>query len=162
MSSDSNPKQRSRVRFSRLVMAIILVAITGAGFLAAAYSFHFFGPGTSSCVTRSTSQPNSRYFTIMMANYGLNVGFNGSKYHNPPWPVLNATLGESITIHVVNNDTQPHGFSIVHYLDRGVTLRPGECYDVTFAASQPGSFTVFCQIYCTIHVYMQDGRLNVS
>ena len=163
VSPTSTPKQKSRVRLSRVVIAIILVAVAGAGFLAAAYSLHFFGPTTNTCVMSPTNQPNSSYFTIMMANVEpMNVGFNDSKYHNPPWPVMNVTLGENVTIHVVNDDTQPHGFSIVHYLASGITLRPGECYDATFAANQPGSFTVYCQIFCTIHVYMQDGRLNVS
>jgi len=99
------------------------------------------------------------HFTLVMS---LN-GYNDSRTQGFPWPKMNVTLGESVTIHVVNDDSvQAHGFAIAHYFDSGVTLRPGESYDMTFIADQLGTFNVYCNIVCTVHVYMQSGRLNVN
>ncbi len=162
-SSASENIRGARLKLSRLILATVAITIVLSSFLAAAYTFHFFGLGLTNCSTRPVSQPNMAIFTVVMANEGLNVGFNGSRYNGTPWPVVNVTLGQSVIIHVVNNDTtQSHGFAITHYFDSGVTLRPGECYDVKFTANQAGSFNVFCNIFCTIHVYMQNGRLNVN
>jgi len=144
-----------------LVATVIAIAIAGS--LAAAYAFHFLGLGATNCGATPTYQPGSAHLTIAMDNQGANVGFNGSKYHSLPWPIVNTTQGQTVFIHVINNDpTQPHGFAITHYLDSGITLRPGECYNLTFTANQAGNFTMFCNIFCTIHVYMQDGRLSVK
>src|SRR5207249_4116009 len=44
----------------------------------------------------------------------------------------------------------------------GFALGPGTCGDVTFTADQTGSFLVYCNISCTIHLFMQNGRLNVN
>ncbi len=71
--------------------------------------------------------------------------------------------GQTVTIHVRNEDpVEPHGFTVTHYLDSGVTLRPGETYTLTFLADQKGTFRVYCDIFCTIHVYMQNGQLKVE
>ena len=153
----------SRMKRSRLFLAVLAIAVAGTGSIAAAYAFHFFGLGTPTCGGIPTSQPNISHFRVVMANEGMNVGFNGSKYQSAPWPMMNVTAGHTVTIHVVNNDTtQAHGFAIAHYFDGGITLRPGQCYDVTFSVDQAGSFTVYCNIFCTIHIFMQNGRLNVS
>jgi heme/copper-type cytochrome/quinol oxidase subunit 2 len=80
--------------------------------------------------------------------------------------VMNVTVGQSVFIHVINNDTQAHGFQIVHYYDQGIGgtsgLAPGQCFNVSFTASQLGSFQVRCDIFCTIHAYMLSGMLNVN
>ena len=98
-----------------------------------------------------------------MADEGMNVGFNGSAYHaGQQWPQMNVSLGQNVIIHVINNDTaQAHGFEIVQYFEQGLRLAPGMCYDVKFVATQIGSFQVFCQIFCTIHLTMQSGKLTV-
>jgi nitrous oxide reductase len=142
---------------------IVLVVVVITGFSVAAYTFHFFGPGTRNCGARPTNLPaSSTYFVVVMANEGMNVGFNGSAFHSSSWPIMNVTLGSSVTIHVINNDTvQSHGFAIQSYFT-GFALGPGTCRDVTFTANQLGSFTVYCSINCTIHVLMQNGRLNVN
>jgi len=100
-----------------------------------------------------------------MANEGVNVGFNGSAYHPTPWPVMNVTLGQIVIIHVINNDTvQAHGFQVIHYFDSGILggLAPGKCYDVKFSANLAGSFAIQCNISCSIHIWMQSGRLNIN
>jgi len=98
-----------------------------------------------------------------MADEGMNIGFNGSKFHSGFWPIMNVTVGTNVIIHVVNNDTvEPHGFAITTYFNKGLILRPGECSDVMFNASQLGSFRVYCFIECSIHVLMQSGEVNVN
>jgi heme/copper-type cytochrome/quinol oxidase subunit 2 len=90
-----------------------------------------------------------------------NEGFNGSKSHTDPWPVLNVGRCDRVTVHLENQDNQAHGFAITHYLDSGVKIQPGQTYDYSFNANRSGSFVVYCNILCSIHLYMQNGRLNV-
>lgn len=150
-------------RRSKLVLAGILVVIALTGFFTSAYTFHWFGLGTVSCAGHPTNAPNSAYFVVVMADEGMNIGFNGSKFRSGFWPVMNVTVGTSVTIHVVNNDTvESHGFAITTYFNKGLKLSPGECSDVTFSASQLGSFRVYCFIVCSIHVLMQSGEVNVN
>jgi len=143
------------------VIVVIVVAVTG--FFATAYTFRFFGLGTTNCWANPANLPaSSTHFVVVMANKGMNVGFNGSKFQSDFWPIMNVTLGRNVTIHIINNDTvQSHGFAIQSYFT-GFALGPGTCRDVTFTANQLGSFTVYCNISCTIHIFMQSGRLNVN
>jgi len=157
------PNARSKLKLSRRLLAALAVAVVAVGFVSTAYAFHLLGTSPPNCFVRPSGPANAAVFTLVMANEGFNVGFNGSKYHPEPWPVMNVSLGQNVVIHVVNNDTsQAHGLSISHYFDGGLTLSPGECSDVRFVASQLGSFNVFCNIFCTIHIFMQSGRLNVN
>ena len=154
---------RWKSRRVSLVAASIVTVV--AGLLVAGYAFHLYGSQSSDCWTRPPSASNTAVFTIVMANEGVNVGFNASKYHPAPWPVMNVTIGQSVIIHVINNDTvQAHGFQVIHYFDSGILggLAPGKCYDVRFTANLAGSFAVQCNIGCSIHLLMQDGRLNVK
>lgn len=161
----SNPrltKWAAVLRPSGRAAAILALIIVVAGFFSAAYVFHLFG-GPPNCWARPSGASNTAVFTVVMADEGINVGYNGSRYHPFPWPVMNVSLGQNVVIHVVNNDTQAHGFSIIHFFDSGIVLSPGQCYDVGFTANTLGNFTVFCQIFCTIHnPWMQNGRLNVN
>lgn len=150
---------------SKPLIAGVAIVIAVAGFLTAGYELHFFG-GTN-CWSRPSGPPGSAVFTVVMANEGMNIGYNSSKSHLPkPWPVMNVTLNQHVIIHVINNDTQAHGFTIVHYFESGINgvsgLAPGQCYDVQFTANASGSFTVKCSIFCTIHAYMLNGQLNVN
>jgi len=151
---------------SRRGLAVITIIVAVAGFFTAGYLFHIFGEGTS-CWIRPTGPSGSAAFTVVMANEGVNVGYNGSKSHGYPWPVMNVTFEQTIIIHVINNDTQAHGFTITHYFDQGISgiggLAPSKCYDVQFTANELGSFMVRCNIFCTIHApEMQNGQLNVN
>ena len=100
---------------SRRILAVIALVVAVGGFLSGAYAFHLFGTGTN-CWVRPTSAPNTAIFTVVMANEGLNVGYNGSKAHGAsasnPWSVMNVTVNQTVIIHVINNDSQPHGFAI--------------------------------------------------
>ena len=91
-----------------------------------------------------------------------NEGFNGSKTHTDPWPVLNVGRCDRVTVHLENQDlAEPHGFAITHYLDSGVKVQPGQTLDVSFNANRAGSFVVYCNLRCSIHTIMLNGRLNV-
>ncbi len=88
---------------------------------------------------------------------------NGSYYHKPPWPVIQVGQGERVVIDVVNQaSSEAHGFAIAHYFPAGATIHPGQSYTVTFIADTKGNFTIFCNIFCSIHPYMEDGLLSVS
>lgn len=151
-------------RISRQLVAITVLIVAVSGFLVGAYAFHLFGG--QNCWLRPTAPPGTAVFTVVMANEGFNVGYNGSKYHSSPWPVINVSVGESVLIHVINNDSQAHGFQIVNYFEQGIGgnsgLAPGQCYNVSFIANQIGQFPMRCDIFCTIHAYMLSGILNVN
>ena len=163
LAGSSSGEESARTRLLRRVLVIVLIVVVVTGFFAAAYTFHFFGLEATNCWARPASVPaSSAYFVVVMANEGMNVGFNGSKFQSGSWPIMNVTLGRNVTIHVINNDTiQSHGFAIQSYFN-GFALGPGKCSDVTFTADQPGSFLVYCYISCTIHVFMQNGKVNVN
>src|SRR2546428_9983114 len=163
IAESSDGEGSTRTKLLRGILVIVLIVVAVSGFFAAAYTFHFFGLGTTNCWARPTNVPaSSTYFVVVMANEGMNVGFNGSMFQSGSWPMMNVTLGRNVTIHVINNDTvQSHGFAIQRYFS-GFALGPGRCGDVTFTANQLGSFTVFCYISCSIHLLMQNGKLNVN
>ena len=163
LAGSSSGEESARTRLLRRVLVIVLIVVVVTGFFAAAYSFHFLGLGTRNCWARPANVPaSSTYFVVVMANEGMNVGFNGSKFQSGSWPIMNVTLGRTVTIHVINNDTvQSHGFAIQRYFS-GFALGPGTCSNVTFTADQSGSFLVYCYVSCSIHLFMQNGRLNVN
>src|SRR5947209_16322948 len=102
--------KKDSVKRRNMALVLVAIAVAGAGSLVAAYAFHFFGVETTSCKA-TINQPGFAHFTIVMANQGLNVGFNGSRYHSLPWPIMNVTTGQTFSIHLINNDTtQSHGF----------------------------------------------------
>jgi FtsP/CotA-like multicopper oxidase with cupredoxin domain len=95
-------------------------------------------------------------------------GFNDSVDHlqnssNEPWPVIRVNRGDRVNILVCNLDNDsPHGFAIQHYFDTGVPLMPHDSYRISFVADQDGTFTVYCNIFCPVHSYMQSGKLVVT
>jgi heme/copper-type cytochrome/quinol oxidase subunit 2 len=101
-------------------------------------------------------------FTI----YATQEGYNDSVGHGAPsthWPVLCAHSGEEITINVVNQDAvEPHGFAVAGYMDAGITVLPGKTDTVTFYASTPGDFKIYCNVICAVHVFMQSGVLVLT
>jgi hypothetical protein len=132
-----------------ITVLIIIVLVSGTTF--AVFALHLYDLGNPSCQAR---------FCIIITNQG----FNGSKSHSNPWPVMNVRKGDFVTIHIENDDStgEPHAFAITHYLDSGIKLPAGQSHDFNFTADQAGTFLVYCNIFCTIHVYMQNGQLNVT
>jgi heme/copper-type cytochrome/quinol oxidase subunit 2 len=155
----------NRLKRTRRVLATSVLIVAVAGFFATAFALDLFGP-SANCWVPPTGSSGTVIFTVVMADEGFNVGYNGSKFHAIPWPVMNVTYNQSVIIHVINNDTVAHGFVVAHYFDAGIGgqagLAPGKCFDISFTANQRGSFTVFCTIQCPIHQFMLNGRLNVN
>ncbi len=95
-------------------------------------------------------------------------GFNDSVDHiqnspNEPWPVIRVSKGDRVNVLVCNmDDYSPHGFAIQHYFDVGVALMPHDSYRISFVADEDGTFTMYCNIFCPVHPYMQSGELVVT
>lgn len=92
-------------------------------------------------------------------------GFNDSIAHGAPanpWPVIQVRQGDIVRLLVCNEDpSQAHGFAIQTYFDSGVVLAPGDAFRIQFPATTRGTFVIYCNIFCTVHVFMV-GRLIVS
>jgi len=97
-------------------------------------------------------------YLLIIANEN---GFNDSVHHARPWPLIRVQEGSSVGIIICNNDSvEAHGFGIDRYMSP-TQLRPGQFARTTFVANQAGNYTIYCSIFCSVHVYMQ-GRLVVS
>lgn len=96
------------------------------------------------------------------------TGYNDSVDHlqqapDAPWPVIQVHRGDTVHILICNLDNySPHGFAIEHYFDVGVALMPHDSYRISFVADEDGTFTMYCNIFCPVHPYMQNGELIVS
>ena len=112
-------------------------------------------------VTRSTCVRPPGFFLII-ADLS---GFNDSIAHGAPlnpWPVIHVHEGDIVRILVCNEDmSQAHAFAIQTYFETGVILAPGDAFRIVFAATVPGSFIIYCNIFCTVHAFMVS-RLVVS
>ncbi len=134
----------------RTATFLIFIIVVGASIPAASYTL----ANLQVCLGTTRSD----YFKIVMTNQG----FNGSKTHTDSWPVLSVGRCDKVTVHLENLDTEAHGFAITHYLVSGVKVQPGQSYDVVFNANRSGGFLVYCNLLCSIHLYMQNGKLNVN
>lgn len=112
-------------------------------------------------VTKSTCDRPAGFILIVTNLSGFNDSIShGSPFH--PWPIIQVQRGQTVRFIVCNHDTtQSHGFAVTHYLDAGIAIAPGEAYLVIFTAIEPGTFDIFCNIFCTIHVFMR-GQLIVA
>lgn len=120
-------------------------------------------PSTPPAVTVSkTTCDRPPGFILIIADLS---GFNDSIGHGAPvnpWPVIQVHRGDSVHLLVCNKDpTQPHGFAIGSYLEPGVVMAPGDAYTISFTASLAGTFRIYCDVFCTVHVFMV-GRLIVT
>jgi heme/copper-type cytochrome/quinol oxidase subunit 2 len=122
--------------------------------------------GSDFSTTNSTAASKTIYITIIESDTGPMEGMNGSAFHlgsGHAWPVITVQQGETVVIHVMSvNSYEPHGFTILHYYYPGVTLLPGGNVNVTFVATEPGTFLVTCLIFCAIHPLMDYGSLIVN
>jgi hypothetical protein len=140
-------------------MIIVLLLVIGAiPILPSGNSgtYHF-----SVKVTRATCvRPPG--FILIIADLS---GFNDSIAHGAPlnpWPVIHVHVGDFVRFVVCNEDQmQAHAFAVQTYFDSGVVLAPGDAFRIEFQATIPGSFVIYCNIFCTVHAFMV-GRLVVS
>ena len=131
---------------------IIVVAVSGA--LGGGILTYAIGIPSSPCAGVVAT---TRAFTIVAGQ----TGFNDSKYHQGSWPVMTVNRCEMVRITIINNDTQAHGFTIDYYAVKGVEVLPDQPFTFTFQVSRTGQFRVYCNVYCTVHIFMQNGLLNV-
>ena len=89
-------------------------------------------------------------------------GYNGSKYQPAPWPEMRANRCDTVVINLVNHDTQAHGLAVELYANNGVEAPAGKTLTLRFLTTTAGQFKVFCNIRCTVHALMQQGRLTVT
>lgn len=150
---------------------IVLVAVTLAGVAASslvlAGGFYYSRSPTGGlpkiALPPGCSRPAGG-FLVVMSQWGYNFSILEGAGFSRPWPVINVTQGSSVNITVCNADTvQAHGFQIDYYYDSKVVgLAPGQVLDVTFVATKAGTFQIYCDIFCTIHQFMQFGQLRVA
>jgi len=142
-----------------LVSAVVVIAIAAA--LSGVYLSGVLGNGGSVNVP-GCSKPAGGYLIV-----ASETGFNDSVGHGAPtknWPIITVHQGQLVTIVVCNEDkTQAHGFQIDHYHDSSIqTIVPGQVIVVQFVASEAGTFRIYCDIFCSIHIFMQSGQLIVQ
>ena len=106
-------------------------------------------------------KPSDGYLIIANQN-----GFNDSIQHGAPtkqWPIIVVNQGTQVNIAVCNADVQAHGFQVTHYFDSNIqTVAPGQVIHVSFLADKAGDFEIYCSIFCSIHIFMQNGLLRVA
>ena len=149
------------MRKNRILAVLVVVVIAGLGSLIALSQTSFIG----SQPTPSISSEVLRFTIIESDPPDPLAGMNGS-YYKPlgtQWPIIRVQQGDTVIITVINNDSREiHGFAIVHYDDKGFSLAPGQQQTITFVANDVGSFRIYCNVFCAIHPYMQNGVLIVT
>ncbi len=136
-------------------LAILAISITAfSGFITIQY-FHLPFAAFNVSLAQSCERPQGYVLVTLDDN-----GFNDSIHRGQP--TIKFQRGDTVNILVCNLDPiQSHGLAIDHYFPTGVTLRPGEAYKVSFVAKDLGSFTMYCNVFCTVHTFMK-GRLIVN
>ena len=133
------------------IIGLVIVFATGIVVLPSSQSS---GSVTSAVVEKSSCEHPPGTFLIIADISGFNDSVShGAPLH--PWPVIRVQQDQTVRIVVCNKDlTQPHGFAISTYFPTGVAIAPGEAYTITFTATVPGNFVMYCNIFCTVHVFM--------
>jgi heme/copper-type cytochrome/quinol oxidase subunit 2 len=147
----------------KLGLVIVVATVALAATVLFFASLHGFSPSQGATPVggiNCTSYTNT--FTVIASESGYNDSV-GHGAPSKPWPILCARAGEEVTITVVNQDNvEPHGFAVAGYLDAGVTVLPGKTDTVSFYASAPGDYKVYCNVICAVHAFMQSGVLVLS
>jgi hypothetical protein len=179
----------SSKRIQAIIVGVIVIAAASSAALVYA-DFHLSNSTTATtsiCDLITGKTPNGfaksnfnaskASFVVIESDSGAFEGMNGSYYHTFPssagyagynstlqyWPVIQARQNQTVTVTITNcASSEPHGFAIGHYFNAGVTLRSGQVYSFTFVASTVGRFSMYCNIFCSIHPYMQNGLLIVT
>lgn len=134
------------------MLGIIVIVIAGA--LGGGVMTFAIGIPDSPC---SAVTGVTRNFTIV-ANIN---GFNDSRDHQGTWPLMTVNRCDMVVIKIINDDTQSHGFAVDNYAPRGTEVIGQQSATVQFQAVKSGQFRVYCDVYCTVHIFMQSGLLKV-
>ena len=136
-----------------ITLSIVLFVLV-TGIVSIPLSQSSSGVPSAAAVTRSTCERPPGFFLIIADLSGFNDSISHGAPANP-WPVIRVQQGDVVHILVCNKDTtQPHGFAIGTYFPVGVAIAPGEAYRIVFTATVPGTFVMYCNIFCTVHVFM--------
>jgi len=151
----------------RVVIAVAVVSLVG---LAATISLYSLAIEKTS----SSSSPGSGFppgcskppggFLIIASHLGWNDSELKGAGVTPGvvWPKITVNQGSAVNITVCNIDVQTHSFNIATYLSTPVnTVAPQQVRHFSFVANQPGTFQIYCEIPCSIHIYMLSGQLEV-
>ncbi|MBO0888098.1 hypothetical protein J2P12_03265 [Candidatus Bathyarchaeota archaeon] len=140
---------------TKKTLAILAVSIIlPLGFLTLLY-LHLPSVAFEVSTARSCERPVG-YFLIILDDNGFNDSIQLGQ------PTIETQRGDPVNILVCNQgQVESHGFAIDHYFATGVTLRPGEAYNVSFVARDSGSFAMYCNVFCTVHIFMK-GKLVVD
>jgi FtsP/CotA-like multicopper oxidase with cupredoxin domain len=144
---------------------VALAAVAGVLGLGALYGTKASGTvgSTSETVLPAGCTRPAGGFLIILSKYGYNNSMLQGAGLSKPWPVMNATVGQTVKVEVCNVDVEAHGFQIAHYVDSSINVvGPGESLNFTFVANQQGTFQIYCAIPCSIHFFMQFGQLRVT
>jgi nitrous oxide reductase len=137
---------------SRVIMVIIVAVAASVG---------------GGILTFAIGLPSSPCFGVRGTTHNFTIiagvdGYNASRNHQAPWPVMTVNRCDMVVITIVNSDTQAHGFAVDYYAVKGTEVQYQQAATVQFLASRAGAFRVYCNVYCTVHIFMQDGLLNVT
>ena len=138
----------------RILTILALLVASSFAFVAVQY-LNLSNATLEVSLAKSCEKPPG-YLLVTLDGRGFNDSINRGQ------PTIRVQRGNTVNILVCNLDSvQSHGFAIDHYFAVGVTLRPGEAYRVSFVAADPGSFTMYCNVFCTVHTFMK-GKLIVN
>jgi len=149
----------------RIILVLVIVAVIGAGAVASLYVLTL-GKGASenNGLPPGCTKPADGFLIV-----ASHLGYNDSEQHGAGitpgavWPEMTVTQGQTVNITVCNTDVQAHSFEIGYYEQaQANTLVPQQVLHFQFVASRTGTFQVYCEIPCSIHIYMQSGELVVT
>ena len=134
------------------IVALVTISLSAGGVLAFVAS-----PPPSPCAGISV---HTSSFTIVESLNGL----NDSTHHSGTWPVATVNKCDRVTITIINQDSQAHGFAITSYSNAPIEIVGQDTQRLTFQATRTGQFRMYCAIpvVCTVHLIMQHGLLNVT
>jgi heme/copper-type cytochrome/quinol oxidase subunit 2 len=159
---ETPPPPKGR-RISKTALIVLLAAVIAtSAFLVSFYELGYFNLTPFSGATM--------HFTIYEADPpNKEAGMNGSYWYfqdhpfTASFPIITVPKGTMVIIQIINNaSSEPHGFAIDHYFNSGTTVRPHESYTLQFVANQVGTFRIYCNVFCSIHPFMQNGQLQVT
>jgi hypothetical protein len=157
-----------RTTVPRTVLVLSVLTITGI-----AASALVLAEGVRASQNASSSLPSvvlpqgcvrpAGGFLIIASQYGYNDSVLEGAGPSKLWPVITVDQGQEVKITVCNVDnTQSHGFQIENYLNSPIeSIAPGKVLSISFMADKTGDFAIFCEIFCSIHLFMEYGQLRV-
>ncbi len=139
------PKKRTLV----IVVAIALVASTGATYFLAIY---IPSAATTPCITTGLTH----CFTIVASSDGYNDSVHRTL------PAMSVPKGDTVVLRLINNDSvQSHGLAVRFYASNGIVAHLGETKLIRFQATATGKFQIYEPIFTPIYVY-EKAELDVT